>query len=200
MIKTVIFDLGGVVLSRGLWLFRKYLVENFGVTDNETISVMIKKYYKPFFSGKMNEEEYWKKCLGELNVKHDWKELRKILLGFYEPQRDLLELVTLLRKRGYVTGLLSDQTKEWWSELNSKYALEQHFDFCIISAEAGFSKPDERIYELVLDKSGSSSGKCVFIDDLEQNLEPARKLGMKTILFRSAKQLKEELVSLGVSL
>lgn len=31
-IKAIIFDLGGVVLSRGLWLFREYLVEKFGVT------------------------------------------------------------------------------------------------------------------------------------------------------------------------
>jgi FMN phosphatase YigB (HAD superfamily) len=38
----------------------------------------------------------------------------------------------------------------------------------------------------------------VFIDDRERNLEPARLLGMRTIAFSDARQLKEELAGMGV--
>lgn len=58
-IEAVVFDLGGVILSRGLWLFREYLVKNYRVTDKETRDVIIKKYYKSYFSGKLLEEDFW---------------------------------------------------------------------------------------------------------------------------------------------
>jgi len=89
-IKTILFDLGGVYLNRGIWIFRKdYLVKNFNVTNQQVIDVMIKKYYKPYFSGKMSEDEFWKKSLKDLNIKADWKDLRKKLLDSFDPQEGM---------------------------------------------------------------------------------------------------------------
>ena len=85
MVNTIIFDLGGVVLNRGLWLFREYLTEHYGVTDKETVNVFVKKYYNLYFSGNISEEEFWSNSLRDLGIDADWKELRKILLNFFKP-------------------------------------------------------------------------------------------------------------------
>ena len=198
MIKALIFDLGGVVLNRGLWLFRDYLTKTYGVTDEDTISIFIKRYYKPYFSGKINEEEFWRCSLKDLGIKADWAGLKQKLLDFYEPNEGMFDLLSSLKGKGYKTVLLSDQTKEWWPYLNKKYNIEPHFDYCIISAKVGVHKPDERIYRIALEKSQTSAENSVFIDDLEKNLVPARKLGVKTILYKDTEQLKKELISLGI--
>lgn len=69
----------------------------------------------------------------------------------------------------------------------------------VLSHEAGVAKPDRRIYEMALERIGSPAEKCVFIDDQEEALKPTEELGMKTILFKSVDQLKDELKSIGVS-
>jgi len=93
MIKTIIFDLGGVVLNRGIWLFREYLVQNYNVSNEQTIDVFIKKYYKPYSSGKISEEEFWVGSLDDLQIKADWKDLRNKLLNFFEPNEGMFELI-----------------------------------------------------------------------------------------------------------
>ena len=191
-IKTIIFDLGGVFLSRGFWMLQDYLNEKYGASKDEMRDVFIKKYYKEFFSGKMSEEEYWNKSLKDLNLdqKVDWKDLNQRMMNYFKPQEGMPELLNDLREQGYKTVLLSDQTKEWWPVLNKKYSIDSYFDYCIISAETGFHKPQPEIYELALEKSNSKAEESVFIDDLEHNLTPAKELGIKTILFENPEQAK----------
>jgi len=62
----------------------------------------------------------------------------------------------------------------------------------------GVLKPALRIYEVSLAMSQAEPEGSVFIDDRERNLEPARTLGMQTIRYTDALQLRQELASLGV--
>ncbi len=197
-IKTILFDLGGVYLNRGIWIFREdYLVKNFNVTNQQVIDVMIKKYYKPYFSGKMSEKEFWEKSLSDLDIKADWKGLREKLLGSFEPQKGMPELISKLRINHRV-GLLSDQTKEWWPYLDKKYDISENFDFTIVSYKTGFHKPQTEIYKIALEESGCKPEEILFIDDLEHNLEPAKNLGMETLLFKNPNQIRGDLESFGI--
>jgi putative hydrolase of the HAD superfamily len=194
--KTIIFDLGGVVLNRGIWIFEEYFSKKFNLPLEKIFQIMIKTHYKDYFSGKITEEEYWKNCLENLNIKTDWKKLRKKLINSFDTQKKVIKIIQNLKQKGYEIGLLSDQTKEWWPELNKKYNLSKNFDFIIISALEKISKPDPKIYLLTLSKTKSKPEECIYIDDLEHNLLPAKKLGMQTILFENPEQLKKELTKL----
>ncbi len=197
-IKAVIFDLGGVVLSRGLWSFRAYLVEKYGVTDEQTRDVLIKKYYKSYFSGNMSEEEFWRGVLADLNIVTDWKELKAILLDYYVPNEGMYELITDLRNKGYKTYLLSDQTNDWWPLLNERHHISDYFDRTFISAEIGFHKPEKVFYEFVLKNINFLAEEILFIDDLQENLDPASKLGMNVILYSTTESLKKDLEDFGI--
>ena len=52
----------------------------------------------------------------------------------------------------------------------------------------------------MLERLKVKANECIYIDDREVNLEPAKKLGMKTILFRNAKQLKKELINYDIKI
>ena len=71
------------------------------------------------------------------------------------------------------------------------------FDVFFSSCWLGVRKPTKVIYERVLGMTQAEPASSVFVDDREQNLAPARALGMQTILFTSAEQLSRSLVELG---
>ncbi|PIR04634.1 MAG: hypothetical protein COV57_03375 [Candidatus Liptonbacteria bacterium CG11_big_fil_rev_8_21_14_0_20_35_14] len=118
MISTFIFDLGGVVLSRGLWDFRAYLEKTYSLSEKKVFDVFINKYYKPYFSGELSEIDFWEHIKKDLNINEDYKVLKNELLGFFILNEDVVGLINKLRKKGYKTCLLSDQTKDWWPILD----------------------------------------------------------------------------------
>jgi putative hydrolase of the HAD superfamily len=192
MIKVIISDLGGVFLNRGIWKFWNYLESEFAIPFEQSKNSFL-KYYKPYFSGEISEEEFWNKFLDDVELKEDWLELRSKLLDFFEPTEGMIELYKGLREKGKKLILLSDQTKEWWAFLNTKFQIESYFDSTIVSALVGINKPDPHIYQLAVEASDSKPDECLFVDDLEHNLKPASDMGIKTILFENPEQLKIEL-------
>ena len=73
------------------------------------------------------------------------------------------------------------------------------FDDYVLSFEAGYMKPDLRIFQIALERAKARAGECVFIDDLEENIEAAAKMGIHTIHFKAQTDLKTELCKLGLS-
>ena len=58
----------------------------------------------------------------------------------------------------------------------------------ILSYEVGFAKPDKSIYQKLLAQYALQANQCVFIDDLQINLDVAKSLGFETILATSEQQ------------
>lgn len=73
------------------------------------------------------------------------------------------------------------------------FGLRDIFTAFLSSCWLGERKPTLRFFHRALALTQVVPARSLFIDDREQNLEPARRLGMDTILFRDAAQLKQEL-------
>lgn len=86
------------------------------------------------------------------------------------------------------------------AELNAyrldAFGLREIFVAFFTSCWIGALKPARRIYERALDISQAQPAQAVFIDDRERNLESARLLGMRTLLYRGAPQLQQDLAAL----
>jgi len=83
---------------------------------------------------------------------------------------------------------------------NRERGLYAPFDVLVFSNEVGASKPDEAIYRHTLGLLGLTERPeaAFFVDDLEENVVAARKLGLHGIVFRDANQLTNDLRRLGV--
>lgn len=189
---TVISDLGGVFLNRGIWLFWDYLKDRSNIPVELSKRAFLKNY-KQYFSGQITEESFWKDFEAEIDITDDWQVLREKLLSLFEINQEMAVLYSDLRKKGIKTVLLSDQSKEWWPILDKKYNISSYFDLVIVSAIVGLHKPNPEIYKYALKQSGSKAEDCIFTDDLADNLVPAEGLGIKTILFENPEQFKKEL-------
>ena len=68
----------------------------------------------------------------------------------------------------------------------------------IYSFEVGVRKPDPTIFENALKLSGSRASKTLFIDDLIENIQIAKKLGWKAIHYENDNLLQDQLTFLGI--
>jgi epoxide hydrolase-like predicted phosphatase len=101
-----------------------------------------------------------------------------------------------LRRDKYKFGLISNAESSWLKPYLQKHELE--FDATVISSEAGMMKPDPRIYRLAIKQLGFDPGSIVFIDDIAEYVEAAKKEGLQGIVYTSNEQLFAELKQLGV--
>jgi putative hydrolase of the HAD superfamily len=107
--------------------------------------------------------------------------LLKGLLADAQPNVAIINAAKRARQTGVRTGVI---TNSWGTDPYNPYQgfdLHRRFDAVVISGEVGLRKPEPAIYALAAERLGLSPSACVFVDDVEQNLSPARALGMATI-------------------
>ncbi len=130
------------------------------------------------------------------NLRISVKKLRILFVGAYKRNFKfntfLFKQAIKLKKEGYKIAILSDQ---WYLSRDALFStkLKKEFKPAIISCNVGVRKPNLKSYRLLLKKLNLPAKNCLFIDNQEWNLKPARKLGMKTILYKNNKQLFKQL-------
>lgn len=96
---------------------------------------------------------------------------------------DMIDFCRDLRGRGLLTGLLTNNAKEFeeaWKAMMPP--LEELFDDVVDSSEVGLRKPDPAIYELSLERLGVTAGEALFLDDAPGNVAGAEAVGMRAVL------------------
>lgn len=186
MIRAVIFDCFGVLVTEGWYAFRdKYFPEgeagsrrpealdlhraaNYGAIDYATFEREIAK-------------------LARINV----EELRANLDN-NQPNEPLLAHIAGQLKPRYKIGMLSNAADDWLEEL---FTPEQRalFDAVVLSYEIRAAKPDARAYQAIAERLGVTPEECVFVDDSERFCTSAREQGMQAIWYQDFASCKAEL-------
>ena len=92
---------------------------------------------------------------------------------------------------------LTNMEAETYPVRLDRFPFLRWFDGTVVSGREGVAKPDPEIFLLLLDRFGLTAGTTVMIDDREENLEAAGRLGMQTVLFRSSHNCGPTLRPLG---
>jgi epoxide hydrolase-like predicted phosphatase len=130
-----------------------------------------------FECGRIEEADFEPRLATALGVA-DHVELIDRLFAGATLDADMVAGVRRLHDDGVRTGLVSNS---WGSRRYPYELIGEIFDGVVISGDEGFRKPDPRMYRLGAERIGASPHECVFVDDLEINLPPARELGMATV-------------------
>ena len=198
MIKTVIFDLGGVLLDLDMpACFDR--IRNLGVdihalaeygNDKDTPKSVICEGMA--ISGVMNDyqvgnistadfmsvvQSFAKKGTTYKDVLDAWN---SCLITIHSYKLDYLKE---LRMRGYKVYLLSNTNDAHWKYIVEKWftePLSNYFDNVFLSQEMHLAKPDVRIFQEVLKCVDTPADECLFIDDSKANCKSAETLGIRT--------------------
>ncbi len=139
-------------------------------------------------TGQLGEEEFEPRFAEILGVAPE--DLIDRLFAGSAPDTPMLEAVARARAAGIKTGLVSNS---WGTRRYDRAKLAELFDGIVISGEVGIRKPAPEIYALGAEAIGIEPARCVFVDDLPFNLEPAQKLGMATVHHTRAQETIAEL-------
>ena len=99
-----------------------------------------------------------------------------------------------LRPR-YRTGILSNSFVGAREREQALYGFEEMCDVIVYSHEVGWMKPDARIYRAVCRQLGVVPEDAVLLDDVPENIEGARAVGMRAVTFTDTEQAIAELAA-----
>ncbi len=204
-IKAIIFDIGGVLLLGDKKIryghqnikVHEYMAKKFSLS----LKTWIKKIeipYRKSITGVWSEKKVLSEMSKSLNTNPE--KLNEIFIKAhkksFKKNKKLFRKAKKLTKR-YIVGILSDQTYFSKEALITKKDMK-YFDPIIFSCDEKMRKPSLEIYRLLKKRLENKFGKIkysdiLFIDNRNYNLKPAKKLGMKTILFKDNKQTIQEL-------
>ncbi len=101
------------------------------------------------------------------------------------PYADAHDVLAELKGRGYRLGIIANQNPGTEKRLEA-WGLRSLFDVICASAEIGYAKPDRKTFEKAFELAGCTAEECVMVGDrLDNDIIPARALGMKTVWIKS---------------
>lgn len=92
----------------------------------------------------------------------------------FAPVDSMYEVIQACRTGGFRTALLSNS----WGNTYPRDRWTDLFDAIVISGEVRMRKPSPEIFHHALEALGLEAAQCVFIDDIEANIEAAERVGM----------------------
>jgi 2-haloacid dehalogenase len=109
-----------------------------------------------------------------------------------------VEVLGELVSAGVPCFALTNMEAETYPLRRERYSFLGWFDGTVVSGQEGVAKPDPEIYLRLLARFGLAAPATLMIDNTEENIESAAGLGMQTLLFTSAVQLRRELRAAGL--
>ncbi len=200
MIKTIFFDIGGVLIDIHPERAYQYL------SDSADVEVSMVKESFPWDAhdqyerGIMNNEDWfitYKEslpqpcCLKRSDFWNAWK----LLLG---EEKNTVNILEALNKQYSIWLLSNTNPKHIQDEIEKRYLFPSLVNGAVYSFDVGVRKPEKEIYEIAMQRANANPQECLFIDDLLENIQAAKQIGIEGIHFISSEQLKQELVHLGI--
>lgn len=185
MIKAIIFDFAGVIVSDEFIRWVETLDKNF-------------EKNKPFYDdiihkgdlGKITIAEFKETIAQKLGINPD--AMWPTLMDKFELNHETVKLIQQLRKN-YRLGLLSNFVPGWIDDLLEKYQLVQYFEKIVVSSKYGVIKPQKEAYEKILELLDLSVQEVIYIDDRIINVKAAEKLGIQSLHFHTTQKLIDDL-------
>lgn len=200
-ISTIFFDIGGVLLTDG-WGHdsRRAAAERFGL-DWDEYSDRHGKVAHTIETNGITLERYLDRAIFYRPRTFTREEFRDFIFAQSQPKPDSIDVARqLAAARKYFMATINNEILELNLYRIEQFGLRRYFSVFFSSCFLGLRKPDEAIYHMALQVSQRGPGECIFIDDREVNLECPRELGLATILFRDAAQLRQDLQHHGVEI
>jgi epoxide hydrolase-like predicted phosphatase len=206
-IRAVISDFGGVLTTPLLHSFVAFQDET-GISG-ETLGRAMQRIAErdgahPLFElekGNLTEPAFLAQVSEalepELGHRPEMHRFKEIYFEALKPNDPMIELMRELRARGYRMALLTNNVREWEPYWRSMLPVDDIFEVVVDSGFVGMRKPEPEIYELTLEHLGDGivASDCLFVDDVEVNIQAARELGMTAVHFRESEQAIGEIES-----
>jgi len=197
-IKAVFFDIGNVLLR----FSNKRIIRKIAWAVGRHPIKVARHIWKGRIvdrieRGEVTGEELHSLFVSELGYSGDYPKFKALWCDHFTLDRGSFAILKGLSGK-MPTYLLSNTNALHIEHIRERYTFPSLVKGAILSHELKLRKPQIEIYEAALRMSGTAPDETIFIDDLEENCEGARKAGLHAIRYRGAKDLRKRLESHGL--
>jgi len=199
-IKTIFWDIGGVLLTNG-WdeQQRARVLPTFGLDVAEYESRHEAANYK-WERGLCTAREYFDQTVfyqpRNFTFEQLWSAVQAQSIVLHPGCFEILDSQAAYGI--YVLATLNNESRELNAVRIEKFGLRDYFEFFICSGYINEMKPHPDIFRAALEIGGCVPQQTLFIDDRESNTTAAIAAGMNAIHFESPAQLKAALTNFGI--
>ena len=193
MINTIFFDIGGVLLNIHPERTIKYLSNLTNLSEDQIEKAFPEDAHHKYERGEIPGSEFYEAVKHSLPISNDLTKEQfwnawGMLVG---EETDVVKTMNTLTSK-YPVWLLSN-TNPYHILEEERFKLFDKITGGIYSFEVGSRKPEEDIYIKALKIAGTTASESLFVDDLIENIEMARRLGMNAIHFKTISDFNNQL-------
>ena len=194
--KTVFFDLGGVLIDFSHEKMCQQLAKLSGLTQDQMRAFLFdQKTAELYETGKIDSHYMHFKICQLAKRQLDYRDVMLASSTIFEPIPKTIALLDSLKMRGRKLILLSNTCEAHFDYAKKTYPFMRKFDAYLLSYKVGVRKPDPRIFQMALDLTISKPHDCLYIDDIETHTLAAAKLGLPSHHYTGEKALIDELTN-----
>ncbi|HZH03443.1 MAG TPA: HAD family phosphatase [Myxococcaceae bacterium] len=191
MIRTVILDLGNVLVFHDNDLLTRNLASALGVSV-ERVSALGARITDDINRGRLDGEGIYRAFTGELASDLPFERFREVWSSHFTLHREVLPRVEALIGRVRL-ALLSNTNALHVDFLRPQLPLLERFDALLFSNELRMAKPDAEFYREALRRTGTQPAEALFFDDIPRYVEAAQAVGIHGYLFTTADAFQVDL-------
>lgn len=200
MINTIIFDLGAVLIDWNPHYVYKTIFDDEQEMHNFLANVCTSDWNEEQDAGRPLQE-------GTDLLVARFPEHEANIRAFYgrwiemlgEPFHDTVEIFKQLKASNkYKIYALTNWSAETFPFAQARFDFLNWFDGVVVSGAEKMRKPAPEFYQILLDRYNVNPAEALFIDDNYRNVLAAEKMGIKSIHFKSAAELSDELTQLSI--
>ncbi len=202
-IEAIVSDFGGVLTTPLLSSFMA-VQDEIGITPEDLGKAMraitAEDGENPLYAlerGEMSEVDFLERLNDGLEPllghRPELHRFREVYFEALHPNQPMIALMAELKAAGLRMAMLTNNVREWEPVWRPMLPVDEIFETVVDSGFVGCRKPEARIYEMTLERLGLAAEVCLFVDDLEPNIEGARKAGMQAVHFRDNEQAIAEI-------
>ena len=152
-----------------------------------------------FERGEIDAEAVRDELQGRVGREIDETALMRAASDIFTLNEPLLRVIDRLKRAGLRLIVVSNTCPPHVEWIGRQWDVLERFDELVFSFEVGAMKPAAEIYQAAIELAGCEAGECFFVDDLPENVEAARALGLAGTVFSGVESLQAALARAGVS-
>jgi len=201
--KVIVFDLGKVIFDYDVKkmppLWSAYSSNKSLFQDMESFMIKNINLFAKYEKGLISSVDFYKEILSLLEMKNlSFDKFCEIWNDIFTPMDDVIELVKSLSKK-YELALLSNTNELHFDYLYKDYSgFFKNFKKLHLSYLMNLRKPDIEIYNEVLKYHNIKPENMFFTDDNQENIDAAKKTGIRAYTFKNVIKLKQDLADFGI--
>lgn len=199
MIKTVIFDLGKVLIpfdfSRGYLAMEKFCDHKAAEIPKRIAATDL---VHRFETGLVEPRDFVEQLSRLLELRIGYEQFCEIWSSIFLPDTLIPESLLAGIGERYRMLVLSNTNAIHFEMVRRNYAWLRHFDDLVLSYEVKAMKPSPAIYREAIARAQCRPEECFFTDDIEAYVEGARREGIDAVQFKSCAQLERDLTARGI--